>query len=177
MDFFAFIDIVDAIGGIRIHVDKDELSVINSYIQEMNTLSGENSDSDLIKSAGSLLMNGKQILCYARNRGTKNGDFDRTDRQREVIKLVYEKISKQNLSQMNELLNLILPQVTTDFTESEIFTQFLMLPTYLEYDIEEWSIPIEGSYENKKINGMEVLAVDFDKNNKKIYQKLYEYEE
>ena len=174
VDFFTFIDIIDVIGGIRIEVEEEELPVINSYIQEMNALEGEKTDTDLIKKTGSCLMNGKQILCYTRNRYTKNGDFDRTERQRKVLSLIYEKISKQNLAHLNELLNLILPQVMTDFTESEIFSQFLMLPTYLEYELEEWSIPIADTYENKKINGMAVLGIDFNKNIEEIHQKLYE---
>ena len=176
VDFYSFVDIVDAIGGIKVQIDKDELTIINSYIKEMNEKEGAKATTDCIKKAGTYLLNGRQALCFARNRYTTNGDFDRSIRQREVIETIYQKISSQNLMEMNELLNIILPQVTTDFKESEVLVQFLMVPAYLEYDLEECSVPIDGSYENKWINGKKIIGIDFDKNIKEIYHRLYRKE-
>lgn len=177
VDFFAFIHIVDAIGGITIDIDKDELDTMNSYITEINTLLGEKADADFLTKSGTLLLNGKQALGYARNRYTKKGDFDRTEKQRVILMTIYEKIKKQDLLEMNELLNSILPEITTNFTENEILAHFFMLPDYLNYEIEELSIPVAGTYDNLNVRGMAVLGIDFENNIKKLYKKIYNVEE
>lgn len=173
VDFYAFIDIVDAIGGIELEVSENELETINMYIREINQLEGEDPEADILTDAGSLLINGKQALGYARNRYSANGDFDRTSRQREVLMAIYEKAKDQDLLEMNHFLNVILPQITTNFAESEILTHLLKLPTYFDYGVEQWCVPVSGSYRNLKVRGMAVLGIDFDLNIRHIYEKLY----
>ncbi len=173
VDFFAFIDIVDAIGGITMEVQESEQDTINSYIKEINKIQGEASNKDLLSETGTMILNGKQALGYARNRYSTNGDFDRTGRQREVLLAIYEKIKDQNLVEMNDFLNIMLPQITTNFTEKEIMSHILMLPTYFEYEMEEFNIPLRGTYSNHNIRGMEVLGIDFEDNINEIYDRLY----
>lgn len=176
VDFFAFIDIVDAIGGIELEIEEEELDTINGYIKEINTLKGEAVKNDLLKKPGICLLNGKQALGYARNRYTANGDFDRTGRQREVLMAIYEKAKEQNLLELNNFLNVILPQITTNFSEKEILAKLLKLPAYFDYNMEQWSVPVMGSYQNVNVRGMAVLGIDFDKNIDRIAEKLYKIE-
>lgn len=176
VDFVAFVDIVDAIGGINIEVKSGDLDTINSLIRGTNHLLGENPESGALTKSGLQLLNGKQALSYSRNRSTKNGDFDRTEKQREVLMAIYEKVKKLNILQMNDLLNAILPQITTNFSEKEILSLILKMPAYLDYSSTEWSVPVAGSYENVYIRGMAVLSIDFDQNIREIQQRLYQIE-
>jgi LCP family protein required for cell wall assembly len=176
VDFYAFIDIVDAIGGIEVEVKDDELETINGYIMEVNALEGDAVKKDLLKEPGTYLLNGKQALGYARNRYTANGDFDRTSRQREVLMAIYDKAKEQNLLELNNFLNVILPQITTNFSEQEILAKLLKIPTYFDYDMEQWSVPVTGSYRNVNVRGMAVLGIDFEKNIDRISETLYENE-
>lgn len=172
VDFLAFMDIVDAVGGVTLEVTEKELPVVNDYIEQINELLGQDKSNGLLKNPGTQDLNGKQTLGYTRVRyvGT---DFARTARQRKVLELIFDKVKKLSITELNKLLNQILPQVTTNFKEGEIFTQILALPDYLKYELEQWSIPMSGTFKNLRIRGMAVLGIDFDKNIKELHQKIY----
>jgi LCP family protein required for cell wall assembly len=172
IDFYAFIDVIDAIGGITLNITREEIPVINGYIDELNKLLGDDKGEDYIYEAGEQYVNGKQALGYSRVRyiGT---DFGRTKRQRRVLELIYEKIKKLKMTELNKLLDVFLPKVTTNFKESEILFQLFKLPDYLKYDFEQLCIPVEGSYKNMRIRGMAVLGIDFEKNISELYKKVY----
>jgi len=177
IDFFAFIDIVDAVGGVTLEVTEKEIPVINKYITEINRLTNQVETLDHLIEPGTLLLNGKQALGYARNRYIGNNDFERTARQRRVLEQVFHKIKDIGLLELNSLMNKILPQVTTNLTQGEIFSMILSLPSYAKYDLQQWSIPVNGSYSNMRIRGMAVLGIDFDKNIKEIQKRIYGVEE
>ena len=173
VDFNAFIDIIDAVGGVTIDVSDKELPVANDYIKSMSIARKEDANSDQLTHSGSQLLNGKQTLGYSRIRYVGNNDFERTARQRRVLEQVFQKVKGLNLVQINDLLNSILPQVTTNLTEGEIFGQILSLPSYTKYDFEQWSIPMTGTYKGMRIRGMEVLGIDFNKNIAELQHRIY----
>lgn len=172
VDFYVFMDIIDAVGGVTIEVTREEIPIINDYIAELNKLRGEKEGSDYLTEPGELILNGKQALGYARNRYTGT-DFERTEKQRRVLKEAFQKIKKLNLIQLNNLLNKLLPQVTTNLTEGEIFSMILSLPGYAGYDIKQCRIPVDNSYQFMRIRGMEVITLDFDKNIKALREQIY----
>jgi LCP family protein required for cell wall assembly len=173
IDFFAFMDVIDAIGGISIEVTSEEIPVINNYVKELNWLSGEEDKKDCLSEAGSLILNGKQALGYVRNRYIGNNDFDRTVRQRNVLEQMYIKVMDLGLLQLNDLMNTILPQITSNLTEGELLSLILSLPSYIDYDLEQWRIPIDGSYSMMNIQGMSVIGIDFQKNIDVIHNRIY----
>jgi len=173
IDFYSFIDIVNAVGGVTLDVHAEDLPVINGYIAELNQLTDQTEGTDYLSKAGTLLLDGKQALGFARNRYTGNNDFERTSRQRQVLAQLFEKMKKLNLIELKDLLNIILPQVTTNLTEGEIFSMILSLPVCVNYDVEQWSIPEAGSYTPMNVRGMAVLGIDFDENIGELNDKIY----
>ena len=173
VDFFAFIDIVDAIGGVTLEVSEKDIPVINGYIEEINTLTGQEITKDQLTEEGTYLLNGKQTLGYVRNRYVGNSDFERTNRQRKVLEKIFEGVKGLNLLELNKLMNTLLPQVTTNLTQGEIFSLILSVPSFAKYDLKQWRIPIDGSYTGVRIKGMSVLGIDFEKNIKEIQRKIY----
>jgi LCP family protein required for cell wall assembly len=173
IDFYAFIDVVDAIGGVTLEVTDKEIPIINNYIIEMNRLTGQEDQKDCLTTSGTLLLNGKQALGYSRNRYVGNSDFERTARQRRVLEQIFNEMKKLNLIELQKLLGIILPQVTTNLTEGEIFTLILSLPAYIGYDIDQWSIPMSHSYSSLRIRGMEVLGIDFEENISELQGRIY----
>lgn len=163
VDFFSFMDIVDAVGGVTIDVTDKELRYVNDYVRSLNSLTHEDKNKDTLTASGTQLLNGKQALGYSRIRyiGT---DFERTARQRRVLEQIFIKVKSLNIIELNNLLNKILPQVTTNLTEGQIFSLLLSLPAYSNYDLKQWSIPAEDSYSFKTVNGMSVLNIDFEEN-------------
>lgn len=172
IDFYAFIDVIDAVGGVNVLVTEKDIPIINAYVMEINKLTGKDINCDCLEEAGSLLLNGKQALGYTRNRYV-GSDFTRTQKQREVLGLVYGKVKGLKLSGLTELMKRILPQVTTNLKEGEIFSLLLSLPSYIKYDIKQVTIPAKGSYKDMNIRGMAVLSIDFEKNIKILHESIY----
>jgi len=97
VDFSAFVELVDLIGGIDIYVPEE----INDPLYP-----GPNYDYDpLYIPAGWVHMNGELALKYARTRHTGKGDFDRAARQQQVLLAILDKVTRLNL------LPQLLPQV------------------------------------------------------------------
>lgn len=173
VNFYAFMDIIDMIGGIEIEVSDAEAEVMNRYIRELNRLEGSEEAKDQLNKGGPLHLNGKQTLAYTRVRYVGNADFDRTERQRTVLEKVFEKAKQMDLLELNDLLNCLLPEVSTDMSEKEVLFLLLKGPAYLQYDLKSLRIPADGTYESLRINGMEVLGVDLEANRKLLEQEVY----
>lgn len=172
VDFYSFIDIVDQVGGVTIELTKEELKHFNNYVSHLNTLLKVDDKKDQLSEPGSYLLNGKQALAFARIRyvGT---DFARTARQRLVLELIFNKVKQMTVKDMADFMEVVLPMVTTDFTENELLGQMLKMPSYLNYDLVSWSIPMKGTYKNIKARKMSVLGIDFQKNIEEMYQRIY----
>lgn len=173
IDFYSFMEVVDAVGGVTIDVTEEEIPVINRYIKELNLLTGQEEKTDFLTAPGKLLLNGKQALGYSRNRYVGNSDFERTARQRRVLEQIFNQVKDLNILELKKLFDILLPQITTNLTEGEIFTLLLSLPSYVSYDIEQWSIPMAHTYTSLRIRGMEVLGIDFEKNINELHQRAY----
>jgi len=172
IDFYAFIDMVDSVGGITVEVSEEDIPVINGYVRELNKLTGQDEELDCLTEAGKLLLNGKQALGYARNRYV-GSDFARTARQRKVLEQLFEKVKQLKLTAIKDLADKVLPKITTNLKEGELLSLILSLPSYIKYDIKQVTIPAAGSYKDVKIRGMAVLAIDFEKNIKLLHESIY----
>jgi LCP family protein required for cell wall assembly len=173
VNFMPFVDIIDKLGGVTIDVSDAELPVLNSYVKEINGLKGLPANDGLLLSAGNnLKLTGKQALGYARIRyvGT---DFARTQRQRTILEQVFTKIKSQNIIDQNQILNMFLPDVTTNMSKGELFSFLLDSVSLSKYPVEEDTIPIEGSYKDMVVRSMDVLGIDFDKNINELQSKIY----
>lgn len=118
VDFSIMVEIVDAMGGIELEIEEVEIDYINKYLAETAYVSGVKANK--ITEAGVQLMDGAQAITYARIRSTAGGDFKRTDRQRYVIEKMVEKLKKSNLRTINNMIDLALPRISTNFTGGEI---------------------------------------------------------
>lgn len=172
IDFYAFMKVVDIVGGVNVEVTDKDIPIMNNYIRSLNTLTGTEIATDEITTSGNLDLNGIQTLAYVRNRyiGT---DFARTSKQREVLEKVFNKVKDSNLVKLNQILNAVLPEITTNLKEGELFSLILNIPTYRKYNLEQWSVPAEGTYDFLRIRGMDVIGIDFDKNIATLQEKIY----
>ena len=46
-------------------------------------------------------------------------------------------------------------------------------PTLLGYELESWRIPVEGTYEDMRIDGKAVIGIDFEANREALYDIIY----
>ncbi|MCM1308813.1 MAG: LCP family protein [Butyrivibrio sp.] len=174
VDFFSFVKVVDILGGIDVDVQEDELFWCNQYIHASNLLLGEPEHSDYLEGADGTPrhLSGKQALAYSRFRYVGNGDFTRTERQRKVINIIFDKMKKINAKTLIELLDSILPMVTTNIPTGEFLELIAILPEISRYDIISWSIP-DDSYKYLTIDGVSSIGIDFNHYIDKIYKYMY----
>ena len=172
VDFFSFMDVVDVLGGVWINVTEEEQEITNDYIWSMNDLMGEEWSEDYIWNSGWQLLNGKQALCYARNRYTGN-DYERTARQRTIISQIINGAMSASPSTLVSLAQVILPQITTDLTKTEVLSYAANIGAYLNYDIVSQQIPAAGTYSGATIDGMSVISLDLDENIEFLQGTIY----
>ena len=122
--------VVDKVGGINMHITKEETKYINGYIDELNRIYKTNTKH--ITKEGDYKLNGIQALSYARIRYTEGGDYKRTERMRDVLNLVFEKVKHLSIPELNDLADEILPHVSTNITENEIMA---MIPQVASINI------------------------------------------
>ena len=127
VNFKILANIVDAVGGIEVNVDKSIIKNLNSYIKDMNHINGGNSST--IKSAGTYTLDGNQAVAYSRIRYTAGGDLARAGRQREVLEKIFEK-GKKNPLKMMSVMDEVLPQVKTNMSQDELFKMVLSVFKY-----------------------------------------------
>ncbi len=153
VDFDGFSQIIDILGGIDVELTQNEASVLGL-------------------SAGMNHLDGSYALDYARIRKIDN-DFGRTARQRKVITTVLDAFSDASMSQINDLIDEILPLITTDMTNMEIVSYAAELfPMLSESTISSCTIPAEGTYSFNTIDSMAVIVADFDANRSILKETL-----
>ncbi len=175
IDFFSFIDIIDAMGGLELTVNDDEANAMTDPMNEVNKLKGRAIGTGKLTQGGTYTMDGIQALAYARIRYAGDGDFDRTQRQREVIEKIIEKFKDLSIFEMNSVLETILPELTTNMSKTEIYFLCLRLPFIMGYDMKQFRIPYGEQYDTWNYgttnDGQSVLEIDFDRNNE-LFKKV-----
>ena len=83
------------------------------------------------------------------------------------------KLPQGMLTNPQELIDGLMPNLTTNLTQTECYRLSLMAPKVVTYDIIQNSIPLEGTYKDATIRKMAVLEVDFEANKKFLQENLY----
>ena len=174
VNFQAFAGLVDAVGGVDLELSNEEVQYVNGYLTEYNVIEGRPEGTDYLDSGayGMIHLNGPQALAYCRIRYI-GSDFARTQRQRDVLMAVIQKAPKALLTNAGDLLEGLLPNLTTNLTEAECRELSLQVINLARYQMEQTRIPIDGSYQNATIDGKSVLEVDFNVNREFIRRVLY----
>ncbi len=169
VDFDAMIDIVDLVGGVEIDISSEEMRVANNYINEMCRLAGVDASAHQLTQSGSQLMDGYQAVAYARIRYVGNADYQRTERQREVLEKIMKKCSSLSVTELSSLADAILPAVTHNIDQSTLLSLIGQLPTILSYEIVQSRVPYDGMFSSKG----EMLVPDFAATIQKLQTDIY----
>ncbi|MDO5124860.1 MAG: LCP family protein [Ruminococcus sp.] len=166
IDFTSFVNVIDAVGGVDLEITAEEAQYMPKYIDQIG-----GSGADYV-SAGKQHLNGKQALAYSRIRyvGT---DFGRTERQRKVLEQVFIKAKKLDIGELDDLMDKLLPNVTTNLTEWDLYKLILKSPSYFKFDLKQCRVPIDDSYEYMTIRSMSVIGIDFEVNKKYLYKNIF----
>lgn len=164
--------IIDKVGGIELDIDADELKYINGYISNLNNINGTSEPS--IESTGLQHVSGTQALAFCRIRYTSGGDYKRTERHREVLTKILEKIETLPATSYPSLLSEILPMVNTSLDYSEILelgTEVLKLG---DSKMELERFPLDDYCEGKMINEIYYLTFDKETTVEQLHNYIFE---
>ena len=143
VNFDAVADAVNALGGVTIDVEQNEIQYLNSYLDETAKVTGL--DTSRVTKAGKQTLDGVQAVAYSRIRYTEGGDYKRTERMRTVIEAMFDKIKTKSIGEINEFADEILPKIYTNINVGEVLG---LIPTALNFKISD---SIGWPYETKGI--------------------------
>ncbi len=153
VNFDAVKDIIDNIGGISMNITSEEVSHIPG-----------------ISSAGTYNLTGEQALAYARIRHATGGDYKRTERMRDVLTAVANKVKTFNISQLNQFVDFVLPKIYTNITAADIFS---LMPSATSFKITD---SIGWPYETKGItlDRWYGVPITLESNVTRLHQEVFE---
>ena len=137
INFWGFEEIIDQIGGIEVEIEEYMLNELNKYIGEST---GGNDCP--VTEIGLQTLNGKQALSYARIRKGVGDDYKRTDRQREVVLEVAEKLKETKPSKYLGIMNNMLDHVKTNIEPFEALNLAYSIYKLPTLEIQQLQIPL-----------------------------------
>ncbi len=145
VNWFSFMDVFEILGDIKVNVKdnnqgKDDLETLNKVLMENCKLFKQDYESNKLTQYGEQYLNPIQLLAFVRYR-TGDADFGRTTRQREVLAAVFDKFKSSSLVKINEILNTVLPMITTDLSEGNCASLLLRFPSIVGYKMQQHRFP------------------------------------
>lgn len=175
------IKVIDALGGVDVELTEQEAWYLNimreggscyPYLHQ-GFIRGDGSSEEYPFVEGENHLTGVMALAYARLRAI-DSDWHRVQRQRTVLQACAEKLKDADLATLNKLADAVLPLVRTNFTKMELADLALKAPAMLKAEIDQMTIPAEGTYGGMKgLFDRDVLALDFDANSRLLQEFLY----
>ena len=153
VNFDAVKDIIDNIGGVTMNITSEEVSHIPG-----------------LSKAGTYNLTGEQALAYSRIRHATGGDYKRTERMRDVLTAVANKVKTFNISQLNKFVDFALPKIYTNITASDIFS---LMPSATSFKITD---SIGWPYETKGItlDRWYGVPITLESNVTRLHQEVFE---
>lgn len=162
-DFQGFIALIDSIGGIDFEVEKD--------MKYSDSADGHQYDINLKK--GLQHLDGKMALQYVRFRHDARSDYTRTERQRNFLKAVAEKLqTSTSLLKLPKILSAIDPYIETNLTVTEMLKLGALGLEIGAQSIESIQLPPNELVEPKNVNGASVIGVNPAKLQQYVKEKL-----
>ena len=174
VDFDSFRDIIHELGGVDIELTLEEIEYINAQI----TVNDQFDVTKLLEydpyaEKQMVHLDEYQALWYARDRGEENlggnpnfsfsgDDWDRTSRQRNLIQTIVKSLrEKASFTDLVAIVNKVGPLVTTNLKKNDITFLVSNMMTYIQYDMEELSLPTQGNWGyGTTDNGQSVIVIN-----------------
>ncbi|TQQ83957.1 LytR family transcriptional regulator [Peptacetobacter hominis] len=148
VDFYSFMDIIEVLDGVVVDVQESELNELNKFIDETYSWYDNPNKGEIqyVKKAGRQNLNAYQALSFSRIR-KNDGTMERDSRQRQVIEAMISKLKGLPISKYNDLLNSILPYVTTNMSPGTIIGLAKDVLAIGNFDIKSMQFPLHPEYE------------------------------
>lgn len=164
-------EIIDLIGGLDLDVTEEERKALNKGLFDLSPLSGM---EPLEQSGEGVHLNGNQATAFARIRKI-DSDYVRTERQRTVLLAIADKI--KNGASAGTLLTIVttlMGYVDTNLSLTEIMT---IASVGMKLDlstVEQYRVPVDGTFDSGTFNGVWCIKPNFEKNTDLLHSFIYE---
>ena len=161
VNFATFVQGIESVGGVDITLTAAEAAYLNRWKDSAVYAPGQNH------------LDGLTALDYARCRKI-DSDWQRVKRQRNVIQAAISSTKDLSISELNDLLDRVLPLVQTNLSKLEITELLMLAPKYRGASVRQITIPVKGSYGGMKgLGGRSLFSVDFDTNARVLREFMY----
>ncbi len=174
--FEGLMEVIDALGGVEVEIDQNEIKHLNNYQASMYATE-ENpgwltTDYTPVTEPGLQTLSGYQAVAYCRIRAVGN-DFGRTERQRTVLQAVLDKAQTASPSQLNKIAEEVFPLVATSLKLEEILEIIVNVNSY--EIVGSCGFPFDDNITTGKIGskGSCVIPLDLTSNVKLLHEYLY----
>lgn len=169
VNFGAVADLVNAVGGITVDVQEEEISELNKYTAQTAKNIGQK-EYRLVEKAGEQELEGVQAVSYGRIRKGVGDDFKRTERMRIVLGKVFEKLKTMSIGELNKLLDTMLPHVKTNLSNSDMLGLAARLVDFNIKSGKGWPYEVTGGY----IDGVSYVFPDnLAENTIRLHQEMF----
>ena len=154
INFKGVVDLVNALGGIEVDIEAPDFNY-NHGVNCGGRFCEQNSDRDtsangmIYLDPGLQTINGEEALAYARCRHLYlQSDIDRNKHQQQVVEAIAKKAaSLDSLSKIEEILNAVTKNITTNMASEQILSFYDILKSMISNSINEGSfLTIEKTY-------------------------------
>ena len=173
VNFSAFEDIVDMLGGVEIQLGAKEAY----YLNHTNYISNK-ANRNVVEGMNTL--NGNQALGYCRIRKVPtydgvNNDYGRTLRQRRVLSAIFDKYKSQNIFELISTTDKCMSYVTTSLSSKQIEKLLVDMVENQITTMNQVRIPVDDAYESPKYyEGVSwPIVLDWEKNIIELYKTIY----
>ena len=181
--FEGLIQTIDALGGVYIDVQQNEIVHLNNYqismvgktTDQKTFTATEGVDYIAVREPGLKKLNGLQATAYCRIRYVGD-DFMRAQRQRTVLAAVMDECKKTDAATLNKILDAALPNVATSLDVGEMQA---MLGNVTKYNITgSDGFPFESNRSTGTVGskGSCVIPVHLDENVALLHKFLFDDE-
>lgn len=174
IDFSGLIHIINYVGGINLNITEEERVIINQFSFEAYKSSGNKYEK--LEKSGNVTLSGEQALAHSRNR-TIGNDFNRAERQRDVVEALMNKLASMNVNDILSLSDSFLSEVRTNINP----TKYIGLLTSVFADRNEYlsnvvsvQIPSTEYASGQMINGIYYFVPDLERAKSDFYDYLFE---
>ena len=177
-DFSALVEVVDDLGGLEIPLSYAEIEHMNNYCVETSELTGKSytpiekpdpAPEDQEATVGTYHLNGVQVTSYCRIRYTASLDMGRTERQRRVLGMFFDKAKTAGLSSIFKIMDDVFPMVQTSLSKQDILG---LLPTLIGYKFTD-STGFPSKFKFSNIKGSIIVPTDLESTVIELHKFLY----
>lgn len=171
VDFGALDKIVDAFGGVDVDLKPEEVKLLNSYVKDIARI--EKTEPKYLKASGLQRLNGQQAVAYCRIRYVGNYDYERTERQRRVLKALFARTKDIPATSYPKVLSDISSYLETSLDFTEMLSLGTKVMAYGSNEIKESRVPYDGYKSDDTIKGIFYLKWDKEKNVELLHKFIY----